>query len=150
MASETYERIQETIKNAMKSGNASTRDTLRMVVSDIKNKTVNEGKEITEDIVIGCVKRAVKQLEDTIASAKTANRPGLEEKARDELADLSLFIPPTIPDNMLESIIKEIMANKEKEIGRNLTKKDFGLMMKSLPSNCDKKLCSNLLKGILA
>jgi uncharacterized protein YqeY len=148
--SETYDRIQETIKNAMKSGNASTRDTLRMVVSDIKNKTVNEGKEITEDVVIGCVKRAVKQLEDTIASAKAANRPNLEEKAKDELADLSLFLPPTIPDDMLEGIIKEIIATKEKELGRSLTKKDFGLMMKSLPSNCDKKLCSNLLKGMLA
>ncbi len=150
MASETYERIQETIKNAMKSGNASTRDTLRMVVSDVKNKTVNEGKEITEDVVIGCVKRAVKQLEDTIASAKAANRPDLEEKARDELADVSMFLPAMIPDNMLEGIIKEIMANKEKELGRSLSKKDFGLMMKSLPSNCDKKLCSNLLKEMLA
>ena len=148
--SETYDKIQLTIKDAMKEGNATKRDVLRMVVSDIKNKTVNEGKEITEDVVIGCVKRAVKQLEDTIASAKAANRPDLEEKAKDELADLSLFLPPTIPDDMLEGIIKEIIANKEKELGRSLTKKDFGLMMKSLPSNCDKKLGSNLLKGMLA
>jgi uncharacterized protein YqeY len=55
-----------------------------------------------------------------------------------------------MPDDMLEGIIKEIIANKEKELGRSLTKKDFGLMMKSLPANCDKKLCSNLLKGMLA
>ena len=150
MASETYDKIQETIKNAMKSGNASTRDTLRMVVSDIKNKTVNEGKEITEDVVIGCVKRAVKQLEDTIASSRAANRPDLEAKAKDELADLSLFLPSMIPENMLEGVVKEIMAKKESELGHPLGKKDFGMLMKSLPSNCDKKACSKILQGLLA
>lgn len=149
MASETYDRIQETIKNAMKSGNASTRDTLRMVVSDIKNKTVNEGKEISEEIVVSCVKKFAKQLEDTIASAKAANRPDLEEKAKDELADISLFLPSMIPDNMLEGIVKEIIAKKESELGRQLGKKDFGLVMKSAPANCDKKVCAKLLQNIL-
>ena len=150
MASETYDRIQETIKNAMKSGNTSTRDTLRLVVSDIKNKTVNEGKEITEEIVISCLKKSAKQLEESMESAKMASRPDLEEKARSELADISLFLPPMIPENMLEGVVKEIMAKKETELGHPLGKKDFGLMMKSLPSNCDKKACSKILQGLLA
>ena len=148
--SETYDRIQETIKSAMKSGNASTRDTLRMVVSDIKNKTVNEGKEITEEIVVSCVKKFAKQLEDSIASAKAANRPDLEEKARSELADISLFLPSMIPENMLEGVVKEIIEKKEIELGHPLGKKDFGMLMKSLPSNCDKKACSKILQGLLA
>ena len=46
--SETYDKIQAEIKTAMKEGNTLVRDTLRMVVADIKNKTVNEGKEMTE------------------------------------------------------------------------------------------------------
>ena len=37
--SETYEKIQEAIKVAMKSGDTTTRDVLRMVVSDIKKET---------------------------------------------------------------------------------------------------------------
>ena len=149
MASETYDNIQATIKNAMKSGNASTRDTLRMVVSDIKNKTVNEGKEITEEIVISCVKKFAKQLEDSLESAKLANRPDIMKKIEDELADVSMFLPAMIPDNMLEGIVKEIIAKKETEIGRPLGKKDFGMVMKLLPSNCDKKVCSKLLQSIL-
>ena len=149
MASETYDNIQATIKNAMKSGNASTRDTLRMIVSDIKNKTVNEGKEITEEIVISCVKKFAKQLEDSRESAKLANRPDLMEKIDDELADVSMFLPAMIPDNMLEGIVKEIIAKKEAELGHPLGKKDFGMVMKLLPSNCDKKVCSKLLQGLL-
>lgn len=149
MASETYDNIQATIKNAMKSGDAATRDTLRMVVSDIKNKTVNEGKEITEEIVISCVKKFAKQLEDSLESAKLANRPDLMEKIEDELADVSMFLPAMIPNNMLEGIVKEIIAKKEAELGHSLGKKDFGVVMKLLPSNCDKKVCSKLLQGLL-
>ena len=45
--------------------------------------------------------------------------------------------------------LTEIIAKKESEIGRPLGKKDFGMVMKLLPSNCDKKVCSKLLQSIL-
>ena len=99
--SETYEKIQEAIKVAMKSGDATTRDVLRMVVSDIKNKTVNEGKDITEEAVITCLKKFAKQIEDSIESAKMAARIDLEEKARGELAIVSQFLPSMIPNEQM-------------------------------------------------
>ena len=133
----------------MKSGNASTRDTLRMAVSDIKNKTVNEGKEITEEIVISCVKKFAKQLEDSLESAKMASRIDLEEKAKGELAIVTEFLPSMIPNDQIEVIIKELVAKNEEQLDRSLTKKDFGSLMKMLPTNCDKKFCAKVLQGIL-
>ena len=147
--SETYDNIQATVKNAMKSGDTTTRDVLRMVVSDIKNKTVNEGKEITEEAVITCLKKFAKQIEDSIASAKMAARIDLEEKARGELAIVSQFLPSMIPNEQMNDIIANIVAENEKKLGRPLTKRDFGSLMKMLPSNCDKKYCSGVLQGLL-
>lgn len=149
MASETYEKVQEAIKVAMKSGDTTTRDVLRMVVSDIKNKTVNEGKEITEEAVITCLKKFAKQIEDSIASAKMAARIDLEEKARGELAIVSQFLPSMIPNEQMNDIIANIVAENEKKLGRPLTKRDFGGLMKTLPSNCDKKFCAGVLQGLL-
>ena len=99
--------------------------------------------------MVSCVKKFAKQLEDSLESAKLANRPDMIKKIEDELADVSMFLPAMIPDNMLEGIVKEIVAKKEAELGRPLGKKDFGMVMKLLPSNCDKKVCSKLLQGIL-
>ena len=147
--SETYDNIQATVKNAMKSGDTTTRDVLRMVVSDIKNKTVNEGKEITEEAVITCLKKFAKQIEDSIESAKMAARIDLEEKARGELAIVSQFLPSMIPNEQMNDIIANIVAENEKKLGRPLTKRDFGGLMKMLPSNCDKKYCSGVLQGLL-
>lgn len=139
MASETYDRIQDAIKQSMKEGNSTKRDVLRMVVSDIKNKTVNEGKDITEEIVVSCLKKFAKQVEDSIESAKMASRIDLEEKARGELAIVTEFLPSMIPNEQIEGIIKELVAKNEEQLGRSLTKKDFGSLMKMLPTNCDKK-----------
>lgn len=147
--SETYEKIQEAIKVAMKSGDATTRDVLRMVVSDIKNKTVNEGKEITEESVIACLKKSAKLVEDSIESAKMAARIDLEEKARGELSIISQFLPSMIPNEQMGEIIHQMISENELKLGRPLTKRDFGGLMKMLPTNCDKKFCAGVLQALL-
>ena len=149
MASETYERIQETIKNAMKSGNASTRDTLRMVVSDIKNKTVNEGKEITEEVVVSCLKKFAKQCEDSIESAKAAGRTDLMDKAKAESSVVSNFLPKMLSEEEQSALCKDLVEKAMPAYGVEPTKKNFGLLMKNIPSNCDKKYCAKVLQGLL-
>jgi len=44
-----YDTIMDDIKSAMIDKNNTKRDCLRSVISEIKNQTVNAGKEITED-----------------------------------------------------------------------------------------------------
>lgn len=139
--SETYDKIQAAIKTAMKEGNALVRDTLRMVVADIKNKTVNEGKEITEEVVISCLKKFAKQEEDAIASAKTANRNDLVDKATTELSIVSQFLPKMMTERQMEDMCQDFFAN--------FPDKKFGDLMKMLPPNCDKKFCAKVLQGLL-
>lgn len=47
--SDMYNKISNDIKDAMKAHDNVKRDCLRTVMSDIKNLTVNAGKEITDD-----------------------------------------------------------------------------------------------------
>lgn len=147
--SETYDKIQLAVKTAMKEGNYIARDTLRMVVSDIKNKTVNEGKEITEDVVVSCLKKFAKQEEDSIVSAKAANREDLVDKASKELAVVSEFLPKMMSEAEQEALCKDLMEKAMPAYGIEPTKKNFGLLMKHIPSTCDKKFCSKVLQGLL-
>ena len=147
--SETYNKIQLTIKDAMKDGNATKRDVLRMVVSDIKNKTVNEGKEITEEGVVSCLKKFAKQEEDAIASAKTANRNDLADKATLELSIVSEFLPKMLSEDMQKKICEMLIVEARLTCGGKPTMKDFGFLMKNVPSNCDKGFCSKVLRELL-
>ena len=147
--SETYDKIQLTIKDAMKEGNATKRDVLRMVVSDIKNKTVNEGKEITEEVVVSCLKKFAKQEEDAIASAKTANRNDLVDKATLELSIVSEFLPKMLSEDEQRSICQKLVEIAMPTYGVEPNMKNFGLLMKNVPSNCDKGFCSKVLRELL-
>lgn len=139
--SETYEKIQAEIKTAMRNGYTLVRDTLRMVVADIKNKTVNEGKEITEDVVVSCLKKFAKQCEDSIASAEAANRSDLVCKAQAELSVVSGFLPKMMTEQQMRELCEDLYAHS--------TDSNFGSLMRSLPSNCDKKFCAKILQGLL-
>ena len=147
--SDTYDKIQAEIKTAMRNGYTLVRDTLRMVVAEIKNKTVNEGKEITEDVVVSCLKKFAKQCEDSIASAESANRNDLVCKAQAELSVVADFLPKMLSETEQEALCKDLVEKSMPAYGVEPTKKNFGMLMKHIPSNCDKKFCAKILQGLL-
>lgn len=140
---ETYKRIQEQIKNAMLQKDAMTRDCLRSLVSEIKNASINAGKEMTEDVVIKCIQKAVKQHKDSIEQFTQANRQDLVEKESKELKVLEEYLPKMLSEEETKDVLNNILQTIE------ATKKNFGLIMKQLPSEVDKKLASKLLNSLL-
>jgi uncharacterized protein YqeY len=139
----TYEKIQSEIKNAMLNKDNVKRDCLRSIVSEIKNQTVNAGKEITEDIVLKVIQKSVKQHKDSIESFKAGGREDLAEKEFEELKHIEVYLPKMLSEDETKTIIENILQNVE------ATKKNMGLIMKQLPSEVDKKIASKILNSIL-
>jgi uncharacterized protein YqeY len=139
----TYEKIQSEIKNAMLNKDNVKRDCLRSIVSEIKNQTVNAGKEITEDIVLKCIQKSVKQHKDSIESFKAGGRDDLAEKELEELKHIEVYLPKMLSEDETKIIIENILTNVE------ATKKNMGIIMKQLPSDVDKKIASKLLAKML-
>lgn len=140
-----YENLQAEIKQAMIDKNAVKRDCLRSVVSEIKNQTINAGKEITDEIVLKCIQKSVKQHNDSIESFKNGGREDLAEKEREELTYLTPYLPKMLSEDETLSLIKDIIAKN----GLAAEKRNMGLIMKSLPSTVDKKLASKLIASLL-
>lgn len=139
----TYEKIQADIKNAMIDKNTVKRDCLRSLLSEIKNQTINAGKEITEEIVIKCVQKSVKQHNDSIEQFKTAKRDDLALKEMEEKNYLEVYIPKKLNENETFDVIATIL--------RTIApfKKNMGTIMRLLPKEVDRGLASKLLKEIL-
>jgi uncharacterized protein YqeY len=119
------------------------RDCLRSIVSEIKNQTVNAGKEITEDIVLKCIQKSVKQHKDSIESFKAGGRDDLAEKELEELKHIEVYLPKMLSEDETKTIIENILTNVE------ATKKNMGIIMKQLPNEVDKKIASKLLAKML-
>lgn len=139
----TFEKIQEQIKTAMRANNNTTRDCLRSLVADIKNQSINAGKELTDDVVLKCIQKAVKQHEDSIEQFRNAGRRDLLAKESEEYVILKSYLPKMLSEDETKIILDNILQTIE------ATKKNFGAVMKQLPKDVDKKLASKLLNGML-
>lgn len=91
--SNTYDKIVADIKEAMLDHNNVKRDCLRSIVSEIKNQSINAGKELTENICISVLKKAVKQHNDSIENFKFGNREDLALKEIEELKYIECYLP---------------------------------------------------------
>ena len=139
----TYEKIQKDIKDAMFDKNIVKRDCLRSLVSDIKNQTLNAGKELTEEIVLKCVQKSVKQHNDSIEQFKSAKRDDLALKEMEEKNYLEAYLPKMLDESETRKVIDNILQNIEP------SKKNMGLIMKQFPKEVDRGMASRILKDIL-
>ena len=139
----TYEKIQSEIKSAMLNKDNVKRDCLRSLVSEIKNQTVNAGKEITDDACLKALQKSVKMHEDSVAQFEAAGRQELAAKEKAELEILKKYMPKMLSEEETRDIIDNILQTVE------ATKKNFGVVMKQLPREVDKKVASKILNGIL-
>ena len=138
-----YQKIQTDIKYAMIDKNTVKRDCLRSLISEIKNQTVNAGKEITDDMLLKCIQKSVKQHNDSIEQFKTANRDDLAIKEMEEKNYLEVYLPKMLSENETFDVIATILQTIEP------VKKNMGTIMRLLPKEVDRGLASKLLKGIL-
>ncbi|MCK4635776.1 MAG: GatB/YqeY domain-containing protein [Candidatus Moranbacteria bacterium] len=121
------EKIKKDLIQAMKTGEAEKRDTLRMLDSMIKNEEIaNNSREegLSDDDVLVLVKRAVKQRRDSIEQFQAGGRKDLADKEKMELDIISEYLPMQISDEELEKIVKEIIV----EVGAE-SKADMGKVM---------------------
>lgn len=129
------ERLRTDLKEAMRSGDVFRRDTLRFLVSSLKNAALEKRvslESMGDDLFLAVLRRSVKQREEGAAQYRAGNRADLAEKEDRERAILQEFLPAA-PDERavresVERAIRELGATSLKESGRVI-----GAVVKSLP-----------------
>lgn len=120
-------RIEADMKQAMRDKEVLARDTLRMVLSDLKNKRIELGRDLEEEDELQVVKRAVKTRTESAEQYDAAGRAELADKERGEIAVLEGYLPRTLDEDATRALVKDTVA----ELGLT-SKKDMGALMKTL------------------
>jgi len=141
------EKINEDLKNAMKSGETEKRDTLRMIGSMIKNAEIEKGKKesgLNDEEVVEVLARAVKQRKDSAEQYKAGNRPDLAEKEEKEIEIISTYLPEQMSEEEIAQAVKEVIG------GLNLEgKADIGKVMGPVMGKLKGKADGNLVREIV-
>jgi len=103
-------KITEDIKLAMKSGDTVKRDTLRMLLSSVKNAANAKLAPLDESEVVAVVAKDVKRHLESIEAYEKGNRPDLVAKEKAEMVILQAYMPAQISREEITAVVKEIIA----------------------------------------
>src|SRR5256885_14628595 len=96
------ENIGEDMKAAMKAREAQRLSAIRLLLAAIKQREVDERKELSDTEVVAVIEKMIKQRRDSIAQFQAANRMDLVDKETFELNLLSGYLPKQLTDTEIE------------------------------------------------
>lgn len=140
------EKINDGIKEAMKSRDQLRLDTLRMLKSKIL--TADARGNIPDEEVIKLFKTYFGNLKEALDQAQAVNRLEIVERLKRELEIIQEFLPKTLSPEETKKIVIQAVSDSGAK-----TKKDLGLVMKNvmkLNNTVDGKLAKDLAAQLLA
>lgn len=130
-----WETIEADLKQAMRDKNVVARDTLRMVLADLKNKRIEVGEDLDDAAQLAVVKRAVKTRLESAEQYDKAGRDDLAAKERSEIEVVEGYLPKMMDEETTRALVRDVVE----ELGLQ-SKKDMGALMKTLMSRHKSEL----------
>ncbi len=132
----TLKEIQADVITAMKAKDAVKRDTLRMIVSVLKNKQIDLKRDLTEEDIVTALGTEAKKRRESAKAFHEGDRKELAEAEEAELAIITEYLPEQISDEDLNAIVDEVIAasgaTSKSEMG-----KVMGQVMPKVKGKCD-------------
>jgi uncharacterized protein YqeY len=104
-------RITEDMKDAMRAKNAPRLSTIRMLLAAVKQREVDERRELADADVLAVIDKMIKQRRDSIAQFEAGHRADLAAVEKAELEVLSAYMPQPLSDAEIDALIAEAMAS---------------------------------------
>ena len=116
-------QIEENLNQSLKNKDKSLYPTLRLIVSGIKDALIaNRTKELSDQDVMGILKKMVKQRNESCEVYKKAGRTELLDVEEKEIKIISSFLPKQLSEEdtkkLCEEAIKETGASTLKDMGK--------------------------------
>jgi hypothetical protein len=105
------DRINEEVKNAMRSGEKERLKVLRMLTAAIKQKEVDERTELDDTDVLAIIDKQVKQRRESIEQYRAGGRDDLADAEQVEIDVLSEFLPAQLSPDELDQLIDKAIAD---------------------------------------
>jgi uncharacterized protein len=140
--------IQQDVVSSLKSGNHLRVETLRFLISAVRNAGIAKyGAEcetkLTDADVLDVVKKQVKSHRESIEAFEKAGRQELATHEKQQLEILEAMLPAELPDEALRKILTEVVSGGETNFGKLM-----GLAMGKVNGKAGGNRVSQMLKEL--
>ena len=120
-------QLNDSMKDAMKSGDEVRKRTVRMVLAAVKQAEVDKRTELDDMAVMNLIQKEMKNRREAIEEAKKANRADLVEANEAEIKVLEVFLPKAMPAEELRTLVQSAIDETSAS-----TPGDMGKVMKAV------------------
>ena len=104
------QRINDDVKAAMRGGDARRRDALRLLLAALKQREVDERKDLADPDVVAVIERMIKQRRESIAQFEKGGRQDLAQNEQYEIGLLQAYMPQAMSDAEIEAAVADVIA----------------------------------------
>ncbi|KIH75952.1 hypothetical protein SAMN05660860_02773 [Geoalkalibacter ferrihydriticus] len=142
------ENLNTAMKEAMKAKDSLRLSAIRLIRSAIKNREIEERRELDDQATIAVLSTLAKQRRDSIEAYRQSGREDLAEKEEKEMAVIQEFLPRQLSEEEIRLIIDKAVNESGAASPR-----DMGKVMKLVTiettGRADGRLVSELVKARL-
>jgi uncharacterized protein YqeY len=143
------ERLKEEQKIAMKAKDKPRLGTVRLALSAIKQREVDEQITLNDDDIVAILTKMVKQRRDSVAQYESASRQDLADVEKAEITVLEEFMPQPLTEQevitLIEKAIAETNAANMQDMGQVM-----GILKPQIQGRADMGKVSGLVRSKLS
>ena len=117
-----FEKVQADMYTAMKSGEKEKANTLRNVLSKLKDKQIEKRENLSSEEEIKILQTLVKQRKESIDLYEKGGRNELVSIEKQEMEIINSYLPKMMPDDSIKDIVKKVIessgANSMSDMGK--------------------------------
>ena len=143
------DQITEDMKTAMRAKDSERLGTIRLLLSAIKQKEVDERVVVDDVMAVAIVDKLIKQRKDSIEAFQKAERTDLADKEAAEIVVLQAYLPARLSADEVSAAVKAIVAELGAS-GPGDMGKVMGAVKAQLAGKADMGQVSAAVKAALA
>ncbi|MBY7833651.1 GatB/YqeY domain-containing protein [Vibrio fluvialis] len=136
-------------KLAMKAKDKARLGTIRLALSAIKQREVDEQITLSDDDILAVLTKMVKQRRDSVTQFEAANRQDLADAEEAEITVLEEFMPQPLSEEEVVALIESAIAESE-PAGMQDMGKVMALLKPQIQGRADMGKVSGLVRAKLA
>jgi uncharacterized protein YqeY len=121
------DKLVQDMQNALRGGDKLRLGVIRLLRAQLKNATIQRGRELTKDEVLSVLSSAVKMRKEAIEKYREGHRQDLVEKEQAELGIIRDYLPEPLSGEEVAHLIDKVVL----EVGATGLG-DLGIVMKQI------------------
>ena len=139
-----FDQIQNDMKISLKNGEKVKANTLRLLISKLKNKAIEVRSSLDDKQILQVIQKTAKQHKESIRMYKDGNREDLVKQEQTELDIVEEYLPSMMSEKEVNTVVESIIQ----ETGAT-TMADFGKVMPQVMKKGAGKIDGSIAQSIL-